>query len=417
MSLLSVKNVGKAFRTYRSEWHRFANWFGFNIKPAEEHWVLRHINFEVNAGESIGIIGQNGAGKSTLLKMITGTLQPSEGVVNITGRIAAILELGIGFNPDLTGRQNAFHAAGLMGFDSIKIESIMPEIEEFAEIGEYFDNPVRTYSSGMQMRVAFAVATVDMPELLIVDEALSVGDSYFQHKCIQRLKSYKKAGCSLLFVSHDISAIKNICDRAILIANGQTMYDGKPEDAFDYYNALIAQQHPESYLGKENSQAVSTQGTRSGTGELKISSVSISGINDKAIIQNTPVNAKVVIQVEKVVEQWCVGLSIKDRFGNDIFGTNTGLLEYEHPKLIKGNEIEVVFTFPDFIIGPGSYSFSIAVHDLEGHVKECFDWWDKAAVFDVIEPENITSAGICFMNVGCQMMNMNKISDHLEYKQ
>jgi len=410
MSLLSVSNVGKAFRSYHSEWHRFANWFGFKIKPAEEHWILRNINFEIRAGESIGIIGQNGAGKSTLLKMITGTLQPSEGGVNISGRIAAILELGMGFNPDLTGRQNALHAAGLMGFDAKKTESIMPEIEAFAEIGEYFDQPVRTYSSGMQMRVAFAVATVDMPELLIVDEALSVGDSYFQHKCFQRLKSYKEAGCSLLFVSHDISAIKNICERAILIANGQTMFDGSPEDAFDHYNALIAQQHPECYSGEENDETVSTQGTRSGTGELKISSVLISGANDKTIIQNNPLNAKIMIQVEQVIEQWCVGISIKDRFGNDIFGTNTGLLKYQHPRLIKGGEFEVTFTFPDFIIGPGSYSFSVALHDLEGHVEGCFDWWDKAAVFDVIEPENVTSAGICFMDVKCEITDKNKTS-------
>ena len=174
MSLLAVSNLGKAFRVYKSEWHRFANWFGLKIRPAEEHWVLRHINFEINAGEAIGIVGQNGAGKSTLLKMITGTLQPTEGAIQINGRIAAILELGMGFNPELTGRQNVFHAAGLMGFNHEQISQVMSDIEAFAEIGDYFDQPVRVYSSGMQVRVAFAVATAYRPEILIVDEALSV---------------------------------------------------------------------------------------------------------------------------------------------------------------------------------------------------------------------------------------------------
>ncbi|MDH5479762.1 MAG: ABC transporter ATP-binding protein, partial [Nitrosomonas sp.] len=169
MSLLSIKNVGKAFVSYKSELYRFARWFGMPVKPSAEHWVIRHISFDIHSGEAIGIIGQNGAGKSTLLKMITGTLQPTEGQIQVNGRIAAILELGMGFNPELTGRQNVIHAAGLMGFNAEQVQQAMPDIETFAEVGEYFDEPVRTYSSGMQMRVAFAVATTYRPEILIVD--------------------------------------------------------------------------------------------------------------------------------------------------------------------------------------------------------------------------------------------------------
>ena len=180
MSLLCVQDLGKAFRAYRSEWQRFARWFGIPAKPSEEHWVLRHVNFDIQPGEAIGIIGHNGAGKSTLLKMITGTLQATEGYMQVNGRIAAILELGMGFNHELTGRQNVFHAAGLMGFSVEQIQQTIPDIEAFAEIGEYFDEPVRTYSSGMQMRVAFSVATAFRPEILIIDEILAVGDISFQ---------------------------------------------------------------------------------------------------------------------------------------------------------------------------------------------------------------------------------------------
>ena len=167
--VLRVDALGKAFRQYRSEWQRVISWFGVSVRPAAEDWVLRGVSFSVAPGEAVGIVGQNGAGKSTLLKLITGTLRPSEGGVQVNGRISAILELGMGFNPEFTGRQNAYHATGLMGFSREAIEKAMPEIEAFAEIGKYFDQPLRTYSSGMQMRVAFSVATAFRPEILIID--------------------------------------------------------------------------------------------------------------------------------------------------------------------------------------------------------------------------------------------------------
>ncbi len=235
MSLLSVQNVGKAFRTYSSEWKRFARWFGLKMKAVEEKWVLRNINFEIQPGESIGIIGQNGAGKSTLLKIITNTLRPSEGSVHVNGRVAAILELGMGFNPELSGRQNVSHAAGLMGFSAEQIQRAMPDIEAFAEIGEYFDEPVRTYSSGMQVRVAFAVATAFRPEILIIDEALSVGDAYFQAKCFARIKEFQKQGTSLILVTHSTEDIVKHCDRAIYLKNGQLIANDTPRIISNLY--------------------------------------------------------------------------------------------------------------------------------------------------------------------------------------
>ena len=235
MNLLSVSHLGKAYRVYASEFQRIGRWFGLPIAPSEEHWVMKDVSFSIRPGESIGIVGQNGAGKSTLLKMITGTLQPSEGSVQVNGRIAAILELGMGFIPELSGRQNVFHSAGLMGFSVVQITEAMSEIEAFAEIGEYFDEPVRTYSSGMQMRVAFAVSTAFRPDLLIVDEALSVGDSYFQAKCFKRIKQYREEGMTLILVSHSADDIVRHCERAILLKNGRVEFDGPSREVTNRY--------------------------------------------------------------------------------------------------------------------------------------------------------------------------------------
>ncbi len=273
MSVLKVQNVGKSFRTYSSGWDRILGWFNVPIKHLEELWVLRHINFEIHAGETLGIIGQNGAGKSTLLKMITGTLRPTEGQIQVNGRIAAILELGMGFNPEFTGRQNVYHTASLMGFSFEEVNAVIHEVEAFAEIGDYFDSPLRTYSSGMQMRVAFAVATMYRPEILIVDEALSVGDAYFQHKSFDRIRKFQELGTTLLIVSHDREAIQSLCSRALLLESGTIIKDGPPEEIFDFYNAIIAE--------KENSTVEVTRledgriQTSSGTGEAKVEEIAL----------------------------------------------------------------------------------------------------------------------------------------------
>jgi len=271
--ILHVENLGKAYRSYSSEWRRMLSWFGAPVKPIEERWVLRHLNFGIQPGEAVGIVGQNGAGKSTLLKLITGTLRPTEGAMRINGRIAAMLELGMGFNPEFTGRRNAYHTAGLMGFSQEEIEKAMPEIESFAEIGDYFDEPVRTYSSGMQVRVMFAVATAWRPEILIVDEALSVGDAYFQHKSFNRIREFQEMGATLLIVAHDRSSIQTLCDRAILLENGRVIKDGNPEEIFDFYNAMIAEKEnlTVKVVKLDNGKAQ----TISGTGEARVEEIAL----------------------------------------------------------------------------------------------------------------------------------------------
>jgi lipopolysaccharide transport system ATP-binding protein len=234
MSYLKVHNIGKAYKRYPGKWARLAEWITGQERH-EKHWVLRDISFEVAPGEAVGIIGINGAGKSTLLKIITGTTQPTTGSVEIGGRVAALLELGMGFHPDFTGRQNVYMGGQINGLFTEQISELMPKIEDFAEIGDYIDQPLRTYSSGMQMRLAFAVATSVRPDILIVDEALSVGDAYFQAKCYQRIAHFKKQGTTLILVSHSVGDIVKHCERALLVEGGGIEIDSSSREATNLY--------------------------------------------------------------------------------------------------------------------------------------------------------------------------------------
>tara|TARA_B110000977_G_scaffold157632_1_gene200780 strand:- start:237 stop:1457 length:1221 start_codon:yes stop_codon:yes gene_type:complete len=384
VSLISVSNVGKSFRSYSSEWRRIAGWFGYPVRPTEEHWVLRNVSFSIQKGEAVGIIGQNGAGKSTLLKIITNTLQCTEGSVAVNGRVAAILELGMGFNPDLTGRQNVLHAAGLMGFSAEEIQNAMTDIEGFAEVGEYFEQPVRTYSSGMHVRLAFAIATAYRPEILIVDEALSVGDSYFQHKSFARIREFQEQGTTLLIVAHDRAAIQSVCNRAILLEGGLIVKDAKPEEVFDFYNALIAE--------KENAKVETVLlesgkvKTTSGTGEAEIQSVELVNQNNEPV-EVVSIGERVTLIVStKVAESLgslVMGFCIKDRLGQIMYGTNTWHTKQVIEEPVVGGEFQFRIEF-DANLGVGSYSIAIALHDRENHLSANYEWRDLALVFNVL---------------------------------
>lgn len=246
MGTITVTKLGKAYKQYPNRWSRLLEWVTpGSAKHHELKWVLQDINFTVQPGEAVGIMGINGAGKSTLLKMITGTTQPTAGSVHMSGRVAALLELGMGFHPDFTGRQNAYMAGQLLGYSLDEIKRLMPEIEAFAEIGDYIDLPVRVYSSGMQVRLAFSVATAIRPDILIVDEALSVGDVYFQAKCYQRINNYKKVGTTLLLVSHSPGDVVKHCDRGILLKQGVVALDGSSRDVSNrYMDELFGKKSP-----------------------------------------------------------------------------------------------------------------------------------------------------------------------------
>ncbi len=384
---MRVEGVGKAYREWGSEWMRAASWFGLPTRPKEEHWVLRDVSFTIAPGEAVGVIGQNGAGKSTLLKLITGTAQPTEGRVTRTGRVAAILELGMGFNPDLTGRQNAFHSAGLMGYTQAQIESAMPDIEAFAEVGDYFDQPVRTYSSGMQVRVAFAVATAFTPDLLIVDEALSVGDSYFQHKSFDRMRRFREEGTSIMLVSHSPGDVKALCDRVILLEKGRVLKDGAPDEVIDYYNALIAKKENEQLAVEQQRGKSGWVTTRSGTGQAKVASLRLVDPTTGTDVALATVgqSLRLVLEADVLADipSLVLGFMLRDKQGQVVWGSNTWHSGQAQKNLVHGER--VVFTL-DFTcrLGPGSYSVSPALVSTETHLVDNFEWVDNLIVFEVM---------------------------------
>ncbi|WP_030132534.1 ABC transporter ATP-binding protein [Pseudomonas sp. QTF5] len=385
MGHIRVTGLGKAYKQYPTRWSRLAEWLiPFSPIRHRQHWVLQDVAFEIAPGEAVGIVGVNGAGKSTLLKMITGTTQPTCGQIRLEGRVAALLELGMGFHPDFTGRQNAIMAGQLLGMQVEEIETLMPHIEHFAEIGEAIDHPVRTYSSGMQMRLAFSVATARRPDILIVDEALSVGDAYFQHKSFDRIRSFRKAGTTLLIVSHDRSAIQSICDSAILLENGRMAMHGKPEAVMDYYNALLAER--EGQTVRQEMLVGGQVQTVSGTGEAGILSVRLLDERERAIDAaevGQPVVLEVQVEVRQDIERLVLGFMIKDRLGQAMYGINTHRQDLALTDLQAGERVTYRFAFV-MGLGKGNYSVALSLSRLDSHLDRNFEWRDYGLVFHVI---------------------------------
>lgn len=399
MGSISVANLGKAYKQYPTRWARLVEWITLGHKQLHSRkWVLRDISFTINPGEAVGIIGINGAGKSTLLKMITGTTQPSTGSVHITGRVAALLELGMGFHPDFTGRQNAYMAGQLLGYSVEEIARLMPEIEAFAEIGEYIDLPVRVYSSGMQMRLAFSVATARRPDVLIVDEALSVGDAYFQHKSFDRIREFRRQGSTLLIVSHDKGAIQSICDRAILLNAGQLAMEGEPEAVMDYYNAMLAD-HQNQDVRQEVRENGKVQ-TISGTGEAVVSHIQLLGVDGRSlevIDVGQEVCLRIEVEIRQALPRLVLGYGIKDRLGLVMYGTNTDLKKqvlFDVPAgTTKVFNIRFVAT-----LGPGTYSVQTALVSTDTHLVNNYEWRDLALVFNVVNMNKPHFAGCAWMD-------------------
>lgn len=400
MGTISVSKLGKAFKQYPNRWSRLLEWITpFSVVHHKLKWILQDISFSVNPGEALGIIGINGAGKSTLLKLISGTTQPTTGTVHITGRVSAMLELGMGFHPDFTGRQNAFMAAQLLGVSSEEIAQLMPEIETFAEIGDYLDQPVRVYSSGMQMRLAFSVATAIRPDVLIVDEALSVGDAYFQHKSFDRIREFREQGTTLLIVSHDKASIRSICDRAILLNSGRLAMEGKPEDVMDYYNAMLADKDNQNI--KQTPLANGKLQTVSGSGEVLLDMVDLLNANDEpvdVINIGDMLNIRVRYTPKEYIENLTVGFMIKDRLGQPVFGTNTHHLKFRIEKCYTNQAQQCLFSFP-VNMGVGSYSVAVALHSGDTHIIKNYEWRDLAGVFNVINFNKTESIGTCWLPV------------------
>jgi lipopolysaccharide transport system ATP-binding protein len=398
MVAVRAEKLGKRYKQYAHSSGRLIEWVtGGRVQRHNPTWVLRGASFEVRAGESLAIVGANGAGKSSLLKLIAGLTRPSEGSVAVNGRVA-VLQLGLGFHQEFSGRQNAYAAAELLGVRTAEVARLMPEVEAFAEIGAAIDDPVRTYSSGMQVRLAFAIATAARPDILIIDEVLAVGDAYFQQKCIARIHRFRDEGTTLLFVSHDPAAIKRLCERSILLDRGLLIREGPSGEVLDYYNAIIARMTSD-YEIREGAALRSQGGTlRSGSGEVLVTKVELLG--EQGPVRALPVGARLRVRVEgeakQDVDEVTVGIAIRDRLGVEAFGINTHLLGVPPRALAQGEAFCAEFALP-LNLGVGSYTLSTAVHVGATHIEGNYDWWDDVVNLQVIPGEEARFVGIAYL--------------------
>ena len=414
--MIHVEQLSKRFMMYNRPLDRLLDW----ITPARLHqgrpfWALRDISFEIATGCSMGIVGVNGAGKSTLLKILTGTTLHTSGAFHVEGRISSLLELGTGFHPEFTGRQNIHFGGKMAGLTDEELRDKFDSIIEFSELGPFIEQPVRTYSSGMVLRLGFALASSVDPDVLIIDEALSVGDLHFQQKCLRRIREFHERGTTVLFVSHDPGMIKNFCTEAILLDQGRMIDRGSPDQVLDYYTALLAEKYREGgrrttvirpgALGdEEQDQAVEgvknseeqdewvappleTIGHRTGNFQAVITSVYVKalGAHDNARILVTGTRGTIAVRwvaLERI-ESATVGIIIKDRIGQELFGVNTFNREHAIGPVEAGQVVEAGFAMP-MNLGVGLYSITAAVHAGASHIEHCFDWVEQATTIQIL---------------------------------
>jgi len=406
---ISLNDVSKCYKRYSHPVDRLKELLLPGKSHAENFWALQNINLKVAKGETLGIIGQNGSGKSTLLQIIAGTLTPTTGEVWVNGRVSALLELGSGFNPEFTGRQNVFFNGQILGLSREEVEAKFDQIAAFAEIGDFIDQPIKSYSSGMFVRLAFAVAVSVNPEILIVDEALSVGDIYFQQKCFERIRDLKRLGTTLLFVSHDSGAVYKLCRRAILMELGKVVLDEKPRQVLDLYEAKLLKKR-DTY-----SEAVEIQKIPESNSSLPLKSESSSSRKVADILINLPeVSVKFIKllnesdqEIESIISeellQLCIGLlfsdtfedphigfKIRDRTGSVIFETNTFCMEQRVGKVVSGTLLEIRFRFHVPLI-EGEYTVTVGVADGafgEGQFKRTLVYAHNFTVLKVLKNRN-----------------------------
>lgn len=371
-------------------------------KYFREFWALRDLSFDVKKGESCGIVGMNGSGKSTLLQIITGTLAPTSGEVSIQGRIAALLELGSGFNPEFSGRENVYMNGLLLGYGREQINERLDSIIAFADIGEHFDRLLKTYSSGMQMRLAFSVATAFSPDILIVDEALAVGDAYFQQKCFHRLAEFKEAGGTLLFVSHDANTVKQLCDKALFIDHGQRISHGSPRDVIDLYQGMVAQK---TDLGEraviiaqnaEGGESWKKATTISTNGEIDLVDFRLLDLNDKPVHHlesEAPLTVQYTVKAQQGLDRPAFGLIVRDRFGRSLFETSTYAMHMNVQPLCAGDVATIRFTL-EFNLRAGQYSFSVGVAN-RGYSRSEFEEY-TLLMHDVEQLQVLEAPGAAF---------------------
>jgi len=401
--VISVQNVSKVYHLYHHPFDRVLGALALSRKKKAEFWALRDINLRIEKGEVFALLGPNGSGKSTLLQVISGILQPTTGRVLSSGRFAALLELGAGFNPEFSGRENVYLNGEILGLSRQELDEVFPSIEAFAEIGQFIDRPVKEYSSGMYVRLAFSTAIHVDPEVLIVDEALAVGDAIFASRCVQKFEELRRKNVTVLLVSHDLGLIKRLADRAAFMLDGKIVMQGSPKDAVNRYVGFVLDRERAT---KERStgllqeaiadSAISNKTSfRHGDGASRVTDVRIlgsDGENCHAFRPGESIIVRVRATFQKPVSNPVVGILIRNRIGMDIFGTNTRLERAELGDFEPGEEIEVEFEL-DCLLSRHEYTVTVAVQYWNGLSQ---DWLDDVLDFRVEDTKDV--AGVLNLN-------------------
>jgi len=392
--VISVQNVSKVYHLYRHPIDRILGSLG-GAPRSTDFYALRNVNFRVEQGEVFAVIGPNGSGKSTLLQIISGILQPTTGRVLRGGRVAALLELGAGFNPEFSGRDNVYLNGEIMGLSRREMEQAFPKIEAFAEIGTFINRPVKEYSTGMYVRLAFSTAIHVDPEILIVDEALAVGDAIFASRCIQKFEELRQRKVTVLLVSHDLGLVKRLADRAVFMLRGEIVMEGTPKDAVNRYVgfALEQERHGKDHVAKDGVAATSS--FRHGDGASRIIDAQLLNHSGQPTRAFRP-GESLLIRVQAVFHQpVCdpvVGILIRNRIGMDVFGTNTRLEGIQLGSFEPGETLEIEFEL-DCLLSRQEYTLTVASQYWNGLSQ---DWLDDLLDYQVIDTKDV--AGVLNLN-------------------
>jgi lipopolysaccharide transport system ATP-binding protein len=373
--VISARNIGKCYRLFDNPSdrlkHQLLGRFGKNY--GHEFWALHSVSFDLGKGEAVGIVGRNGSGKSTLLQILAGILEPTEGTVMTNGRISALLELGSGFNPEYTGRQNVYLASAILGIEQSEMEKRFDDIAAFADIGEFIDQPVKLYSSGMYARLAFSVAISVDPDILIVDEILAVGDYGFQQKCVARMRQLRDNGLTLVYVTHDTNAVRSICDKGLFLNEGSPVYWGNTDETVSrylkYVREIVNQEALSSQMEISRPQKLETEikgVLRYGIGHVQIEKVEIrNGLNEvcNTFLLGETIHINVYFKAFREMDHFSVSFLIRDMTGVDLMGTTTFDEKIDLPSLSVGSRGFVNFSFQNYLRG-GNYGISIALNQV-----------------------------------------------------
>ncbi|MGG3309169.1 ABC transporter ATP-binding protein [Paenibacillus lautus] len=362
---IEVNDVSKSFSMYEKPIDRLKQFFNRNKTYDNHFWALKNVDFQVAKGSTVGIIGKNGSGKSTLLQLIVGTMSPTGGDISVNGRISALLELGSGFNPEFTGRENVYLNGAIMGLSEDEIKDRFPLIEKFADIGDFIDQPVKSYSSGMFVRLAFACAVNVDPDILIVDEALSVGDMQFQLKCIEKMKRFKEEGKTILFVSHDTYSIRNFCDEVIWIMNGEIHMRGDVNGVTRIYEDYMKSILDVPLEEVRDGSPINFEGNTLTIGDVKFLNY------DHNVISQIHFGEDLLVEVEytlhQKIENLVGGIAVFDRENNYVCGLNTKLDKYDLPSAPGIYKLSLVYK--NLTLLPGTYHIDVGFFESSGLVR------------------------------------------------